>query len=107
MRLAYGIALLVRPDLVCRPFSGGPVDRPSRVFARVLGARQVVEALVLRRHRRRNWVLGGAAVDGMHALTMLGVAARDRRHRRLALANAAVAAGFAAEGALSAWSSPA
>jgi hypothetical protein len=107
LRLGYGIALLVWPNLVGRPFSGGPLDRPSRAFARVLGARQILEALVLRRHRRRNWVLGGAAVDGLHAVTMLGLAARDRRHRRLALANAAVAAAFTAEGALSAWSSSA
>lgn len=99
MRAAYGLLLLARPELLCLPFGVGPVDRRVRIFARILGIRQLLEAGLLRRHPERRWRLAGAAVDATHAATMLVVAARDARHRRLALANALVAAAFAAASA--------
>ena len=37
----------------------------------------------------------GAAVDGIHAVTSTGLAVAERRWRRSALADAAIAAGFA------------
>jgi hypothetical protein len=66
------------------------------VAARALGARHVLEALVMAReheHRPPLWMIG---VDAAHAASMLLVAARSPRLRRDALASAATASGLIA-----------
>jgi hypothetical protein len=99
-RLVYGLSLIVRPEALIRPLSG-QVDRASRTFARVLGLRQVAEAVVLRHHTGPRWATAGACVDGIHAATMVALAARGG-HRRLAIANASVATVLTALGLLAA-----
>jgi hypothetical protein len=78
-RLALGALCLTRP----------------RPVVRVLGARYVVQALG-GEWVHRAWVPAvDAGVDLVHAASMLGVAAVSPRHRRAALASAALATGFA------------
>lgn len=98
-RGAWGAALLVAPErLLASVAAGEPLDARARAFARALGVRQLLEAALLRRAGARAVALG-AAVDGVHALSVLALAAADRSRRREALANALVATGFAIEGA--------
>jgi hypothetical protein len=78
--------------------AGGAVDRRLRVFALALGARNLAEAAILRRHPERGWALGGAAVDAAHATSMVVLAMLDRRRRRVALISALIAGAFAALG---------
>lgn len=98
LRLAYGSALLLAPDALLGDLTRARTDRRARLFARVLGARHVVETAVLWRHRSRRWLLGGAAVDGLHAATMIGLALIDEERRGPANANALGAAAFALAG---------
>ena len=93
-RLALGSAALLRPGLFLR-WGRADDDPVVRRAVRVLGGRYVVQSaagLVL----RRAWVPDvDAAVDLVHAATMLGLAAVAPDHRRLALLSAVIAVGFA------------
>ena len=90
---AWGGALLAQPAAVLR--RAGATD-PSDVelsFARVLGARQLVQAVEVGR-----WPCGtgriGAVVDVLHALSMAALALLSRERRRPALVSATVAVGL-------------
>jgi hypothetical protein len=93
-RLGLGAVLVARPRLPVR-LAGSP-GRGEEVAARVLGARYVLQAgagaVVPGRWGRPL----DAAVDLVHAATMLGLAAASPTHRRLATASAAAAMAFAA-----------
>jgi hypothetical protein len=86
---AEGVVLLVRPDL---PAAGLAAPDLPRGVVRLLGARRVVQAGVELAVPRRGVVLAGAAVDALHALSMLAAALRWPRHRRAALLSAGTAA---------------
>jgi hypothetical protein len=94
-RLGLGAAALARPDLFLR-LTETPDERAERTTVRVLGARYVVQSgagIV----RGRPWVRDlDAAVDLIHAATMVALAAVSPTHRRLALLSAATAGGLAA-----------
>ena len=102
-RLALGAAAVARPNLFLRLAQehGG---RMERVTVRILGARYILQSgagLVLirpwARRWRRPWVRDAdAAIDLVHAATMVALAAIAPTHRRLALLSAATALGFAA-----------
>ena len=93
-RLALGGLCLARPDLTLR-LTGSDHGRGTRVGVRVLGARYVVQA-VGGPWLHRRWVPGAdAAVDVVHAISMLGLAAIAPTHRRVALVSAAMASAFA------------
>ncbi len=98
VRAVVGTALLIAPGPVLRRVAAVPVDRPARMFARILGARHVAQAAITVRHHTPEWLLGGASVDAAHAATMIVLAARDPGRRRLALMNVGSAAMFAAAG---------
>jgi hypothetical protein len=92
--LGWGLLLVTRPDDVVATLAPGP-DRPNRRLVQVLGARTAVQhALVLARPERR-LVLGGAAVDGLHAASMVAAAAVWPRLRRAALVSGGSAAASA------------
>jgi hypothetical protein len=105
-RMGLGLLALTRPGLVLR-LGTGPGGRGERVTVRVLGARYVLQSgsgLLLalpplgRRVRTWDhpWVRDvDAAVDLVHAGTMLALAAARPGHRRLALTSAAAATAFA------------
>jgi hypothetical protein len=97
-RVFWGAALLLAPSSVIGDLPRGRIDRSSRLVARLLGARQLAEAVFTGRHRSRRAMLAGAAVDATHAATCaaLGLMRPDRR--RLALSNAATATAFAVAG---------
>ncbi len=104
IRAGWGAALLIAPGAVLGELPHGRIDRPARVFARVLGARQLAQAGIAASPRgsSRGWILAGAAVDATHATTMVALAWLLPDRRRLALTNAATASAFAAVGLLQA-----
>jgi hypothetical protein len=83
-RLIYGSLLLLAPGVLVAELSHRRIDRRTRLVARTLGVRNLVEAAVLSRRHSRAWLLAGAATDGAHAATMAALAALDRRRRPLA-----------------------
>ena len=95
VRLSYGVALLVDPQRCSIALTGTRLDRPGRVTARVLGARQVLQAVVLMRDGRTRVRRASRAVDLLHAGSMLVLAAWSPSRTRTATTDAVVAALFA------------
>jgi hypothetical protein len=89
VRGVWGGVLLLDPGLPLR-LGGGLDTKGVRTATRILGARHLIETVVLTRNdpRARRWI---AAVDALHALSMLGLAAVSPRLRRDALLSAASA----------------
>ena len=92
VRLTYGTALLAAPERVSLALTGTRLDRPGRVTARVLGARHILQAVVLMRDGRRGVRRAGRAVDLLHAGSMLLLAAWSPTRTRTATTDAVVAA---------------
>jgi hypothetical protein len=97
-RTAVGIALLTRPRALLTTVSGQPVDEKVAIYARILGARHLVEAAVLWRWTTPTVVRTGAAIDAIHAASALPLV-KSRHHSRLAILNVASASTFALLGA--------
>ena len=91
----WGAALALRPAATARAVCGA-VPAPPTAVTRVLGARQVLQSLVLLRRPSRPLTTAAAVVDGLHAASMLAATVVWPRYRRPALTSAAVAAGSAA-----------
>lgn len=117
-RAGYGLALLCAPQALIK-LTGDPVTgqragaaqpRPSRRacgMARVLGVRHLVQAgltaVALRAEPGSPLPLGlGAAVDVLHASTMMGLGLVDRGARRVALADTGVELALAMAGVVTA-----
>jgi hypothetical protein len=98
VRVVAGTALLVAPGRVLGDLPHQEIKGAARAFARILGARHLVEAAVLMRDPSHRWALLGAGVDGLHAATMFGLAATRPDERRLALTNAVTASALAVAG---------
>lgn len=101
-----GGALLLAPRFVLASVGHERIDRPAVAFARVLGARHLLQVAVMGRRPARGRTLAGAAVDAIHASTMAGLAVARADRRRFALANAAVASALAVAGVREARSEP-
>jgi hypothetical protein len=95
VRMAWGARLLVSPERVLAKCPD-PVPGYARVGVRVLGARQLVEGALLARHPRDPPPEWSVAVDALHALSMLGLAAARPGLRPAALRSAASALTLAA-----------
>lgn len=98
-RALVGAALLTRP----LPLLGAAAGNQSAggnvaMYARVLGARHLIEAAILWRWTSPPVVRTGAAVDAIHAASALALV-KTRHHPRLAALNAASASTFALLGA--------
>jgi hypothetical protein len=96
--VVHGGALLLRPAAVAARVDGGAGDRRAVAVVRVLGARHLAQGsagLVASSPASSRL---GAAVDGLHAASMVGLALLDREHRRAAAASALVALAFALAG---------
>lgn len=93
IRLAYGVVQLRAPALAARGV-GSRTDDDSLRVRRVLGARHLVQALLLL-GAPRGYHLLGAAVDATHAATAFAWARFDRTRRGDALINGATSLGFA------------
>jgi hypothetical protein len=90
VRIAWGTVLLVEPDRVLAKCPD-PVPGYARAAVRVLGARQLVEGAILARHARRPPPEWSIAVDALHGLSMLALAAVQPGLRPAALRSAASA----------------
>lgn len=94
-RLALGLLALARPGLPVR-VSASRDGVGVRRTVRVLGMRYVVQSLG-GRWLHHSWVPeAGAAIELVHAASMLALARVLPQHRRLALASATLATAFAA-----------
>jgi hypothetical protein len=106
VRAGYGAVQLAAPAYSAEQLLGGPLDPRTRRVVRVLGARQLAQAGLAMSFPAGPLLRLGVAVDAMHALSMVVLAAGGRRWRRAALTSAAMAAAFAAAGVLAARRNP-
>lgn len=98
VRTALGAVYLFVPEWV-PGLLGVQVDRRARIVVRILGTRYLIQAGVVSRVPAKRYAPAiGAVVDGVHAASMVTLAAADPRRRRLALADAGIAAAFGAAG---------
>jgi hypothetical protein len=79
-----------------------PAPRPARRVVRLLGARVVLQQVAVLAVPSRPLVLLGAAVDTLHAASMLATALASPRYRRAAALSAATASASAVLGLLTA-----
>ena len=89
-RACYGLVLLAVPAQVITVAGTRPSKQSCRV-ARVLGVRHLVQAAVSGR-AGRGGLAAGAAVDSVHAASMLVMAVMLPRLRRAELADGSIAA---------------
>lgn len=101
VRAGYGLALLVAPGPLLRLAGGSDESAEVRV-ARVLGARQVAQALATAGHPGPVRLCAGALVDALHAASMFALAAVSAEHRRPALLDGSVATALCAGGLVAA-----
>jgi hypothetical protein len=95
-RAAYGLCQLAFPSMIFRLALGHRPDRRVRVVVRILGARNLLQALIIgAAPTSRALHLGGGVVDSLHSASMVGLAVTDRRHRTVAALDAAIAGLFA------------
>ncbi len=94
-RSLVGVALLTRP-LTLLDAAAGDQSAGGKVatYARILGARHLVEAAILWRWTTPTVVRSGAAVDAIHAASALALVTTHHRPRLAAL-NVASASTFA------------
>lgn len=102
VRGGYGLLQLTAPSLIADRVLRRPLDARGKATARVLGVRQIGQAVVSGRDPGYPVLALGVEVDLLHALSMIGLAAVDPRRRPTATVDAVIAASFAAAGALTA-----
>ena len=90
-RAGWGLALLAAPRQVMEKVHGLEVDTKSVVIARILGARHLTQASLSGFRPSPEVLAMGVWVDGVHALTALGLAAVDRSRARAGLTDTVVA----------------
>ncbi len=89
-RGGLGAIELVLPELAGRwSWSRSRLDRRSTMVIRVLGGRQLGQALLMYLAPDAKVATAGAVVDAIHAVSMLGLALRSSQWRRPALVEAA------------------
>lgn len=99
VRGGYGALQLANPAVVSGRLLHADLDARGQGVARVLGARQLAQALASGPAPGYPVLAVGAEVDLLHAASMVALAAVGR-HRRPALTDALIAAAFALAGAL-------
>jgi hypothetical protein len=94
----WGSALVFSGDRVLQRVAQEPVGRPVIRIARVLGIRELLQALITAWRPTRRTLRFAAAVDALHAATMVTAASARVGPRRLSVASAGVASVFSAAG---------
>ena len=102
LRAVLGVAHLLFPGLAAQLLVRRPLGDRARRVIRVLGARQLAQALATGEEPTVAVLLLGAEVDVAHAASMVALALFCRRWRRAGLADALVATGLASVGAAAA-----
>ncbi|HEY5456182.1 MAG TPA: hypothetical protein VIJ96_12005 [Acidothermaceae bacterium] len=100
LRAAWGTVLVSQPRRALALRDTARLSGLAVFAARLLGARQLTQAAITALAPTPRVIRFGAAVDTLHACTGIGLAVLVPRWRRTALADAAVAAGFAVGGQL-------
>lgn len=99
VRAGYGAALLLAPGPMLRLCTGHPASSAARWVTRLLGARQLIQAVLTAGTGPSATRLRiGAAVDLAHATSMAGLAIADRRVRAATAADALMGTTLAATG---------
>ncbi|HEX5268241.1 MAG TPA: hypothetical protein VFW24_15855 [Acidimicrobiales bacterium] len=98
VRAGLGAGQLLCPGLAARVLAAQHLDDRARRVVRVLGARQVAQAVLTGTRPSHAVLVLGTGVDALHAASMVFLALFDRRLRRAALADAFIALGFAGAG---------
>ncbi len=97
VRAGYGLCQLAFPDFFAGLVLRRRLDGRAAVVVRVLGARHLLQALVVGlAPRSRTIHRCGAVVDVLHSASMVVLATADARRRTAALSDAVVAGLFAA-----------
>lgn len=91
-RLGWGAGLVLAPGLMVSAL-GGADTVGSRRVARVLGVRHLLQGVWARGSAEERLRLG-ALIDASHAVSAVAFALLDRRWRRAAVADAAIATAF-------------
>lgn len=92
----WGATCVLRAEDVARAAATTTTcARPATTFARVLGARELVQGAATAALPTAGTVRVGVAVDVLHAVSMCGLAVVDGSRRRPALLNALTATGWA------------
>lgn len=97
-RAGWGLALLAAPRQILENVHGVEVDAKSVVITRILGARHLTQAALSGLRPSPEVLAMGAWVDGVHALTAMGLAAVDHSRARAGLTDTVVAGVWAAAG---------
>jgi hypothetical protein len=96
VRTALAVTYLTAPRWIPGFVIGTRLDRRASLVVRILGLRQLIEALLAGAIPSPLTLKVSGAVDGLHAGSMLALAAVDERRRRVALADAALASSLCA-----------
>jgi hypothetical protein len=94
LRYGYGAGLLIMPAQLAR-LTRASLDHRTTTVARILGARELLQAELLRRYPSARCQLAGTGIDAVHSTSMGALAVIDARQRRLVLHSAATSAAFA------------
>ena len=95
-RAVYGLCQLAYPTLIFRLALGHQPEPRVRVVIRILGARHLLQALIIgAAPTSRALHLGGGVVDALHSASMVALAVADRRRRRVGALDAVIAGLFA------------
>ncbi len=95
-RACWGFALLSVPDRVAAGLGAPSLGPRVRMVIRVLGGREIVQALLIARRPGPRMLRSAMAVDATHSASMVLLAALDPALRRLAGTSALVSGFFAA-----------
>ena len=101
-RAGLGAVLLFFPGLAACLVASRPLERDPRRIIRLLGVRQLSQALVTDDRPSAAVLFFGAEIDVAHAASMVTLALCSRRWRRAALVDAVIASLFALAGAVAA-----
>lgn len=100
MRLVWAAVMIVAPRRLLRLLSGSSPSSLGTGVVRFLGLREAAQVGLTIAVPRQRVLSAGAATDGLHALSMAGLAAASERYRRPALVSGLLAATSSVVGAL-------
>ena len=98
LRAVFGLSYLIAPKLVTRLATNGSVSRSEILLVRVLGIRQLGQAMLIAINPNSTTMRRCVEVDGIHGITMVVLGGASRRWRRGASFEALSATMFCLDG---------